>query len=271
MAAKKKIRRGKRRPSQSTPSGSFASQKANLPKDSRSIPGIHSAKEAIRIRPKAIHSLWLKKGWENSSELTDIAHLAKAENIPIRETSPSELEQICPGHQGVCCHATEEPYVDFSQLGEREGRELLLVLDELEDPHNLGAILRTAWLMGVRAIILPKMRSVHLTPAVMKVASGGAEHVPVLIENNLQSSLKSLKDKGFWIYGLSHKASRDLWSLELPEKVIWVVGSEGRGLRTPVERECDELVCIPQIDGAASYNASVSAALALAETLRQWK
>ena len=193
-----------------------------------------------------------------------------AVQIPLGTVWGVFLNKLVPGHQGVVAHVSEQPELDWEEL-KTQDQVLLVALDGIEDPHNLGAILRTAWLMKAQGLFVPDARSVALTPAAMKVASGGAEHVPVQIESNLPSLLKSLKDIGFWIFGLSHKAGQDLWDVEYPEKVVWVIGSEGKGMRTPVERACDELVSIPQVSSSASYNASVAAGMALAEVQRQWQ
>jgi 23S rRNA (guanosine2251-2'-O)-methyltransferase len=164
----------------------------------------------------------------------------------------------------------DAPEVEWETL-KTKPQVMVVALDGVEDPHNVGAILRTAWLMRAEALFVPESRAAHLTPSAVKVASGGAEHIPVHVEANLPSLLQSLKDMGFWIYGLSHKGERSFWQMEYPEKVAWVIGSESKGLRTPVERACDELVSIPQASAAASYNASVAAAIAMTETQRQWQ
>ncbi len=165
---------------------------------------------------------------------------------------------------------TESPELKWKSF-EGETTHVVLLLDGLEDPHNLGSILRTAWLSGVTAILTPEDRAVGLTATVCKIASGGAEHVPVDTHANLASAIQQLKDLGFWIYGLSEKGARKPWEFELPKKIAWVVGNEGSGMRVPTERACDELVRLPQVPTGSSYNASIAAAMALAETCRQLK
>lgn len=243
---------------------------SNLPKEVRSVPGFHAVGEVIKVRPHKIHSFWMRKDWVGVQELISIQEWASKNQLEIQLKSVQELDKISAGHQGVFCHVYESPELDWEDL-KSENQSLVIALDGLEDPHNLGAILRTSWLMGAKGLLVPEARSVHLSPAAMKVACGAAEHVPLQVESNLPSVLKSLKDLGFWVYGLSHKASSSLWQVEFPEKVVWVIGSEAKGLRTPVERVCDELVSIPQLAAHASYNASVAAAIAMAETQRQWR
>ncbi|MCB0406641.1 MAG: 23S rRNA (guanosine(2251)-2'-O)-methyltransferase RlmB [Bdellovibrionales bacterium] len=252
------------------PSEKQESQKTHIPKDVRMVPGFHAVNEAIRVRPESIVTLWVRKDGEGIDEIIQIKNRAEKIQIQIQLKSMQEMTKYATGHQGVIALLSEDPALDWEEL-KTESQIMLLALDGLEDPHNLGAIMRTAWLMQAKALFVPEARSVHLTPAAIKVASGGAEHIPIQVESNLPSLLKSLKDIGFWIYGLSHKTNQVIWDLELPEKVVWVIGSEGKGLRTPVERACDELVSIPQASSLASYNASVAAAIAMTETQRQWR
>ncbi len=212
--------------------------------------------------------MWLKVDFESSQQLSALAASAQHFRIKIHTRSPGQLDQIGSGNQGVAIAVTENPELDWSKL-EAEGSKVVLICDGLEDPQNLGAILRTAWLTGVDAIFIPEDRAVGLTPAVCKIASGGAEHVPVEVVSNLATEMKRLQDLGFWIYGLSEKGTRKPWEFKLPEKTAWVIGSEGSGMRITTERACDELVRIPQVASGSSYNASIAAAMALSETARQ--
>ena len=241
-----------------------------LPKDVRSLPGFHAVNEAIRVRPESVEVIWVRKDWEGVRELMQIIEWAEGRSVRVEFKSDQEMSRLVPGHQGVIAHVSDEPELDWESL-KSDGQSMVVALDGIEDPHNLGAILRTAWLMNAQGLFVPEARSVNLTPGAIKVASGGAEHVPVQVESNLPSLLKSLKDIGFWIFGLSHKAGQSLWEVDYPDKVVWVIGSEGKGMRTPVERACDELISIPQLAANASYNASVAAGMAMAETQRQWR
>lgn len=234
----------------------------------RWVVGIHSCEEALKVRPGKVREIWLRDDWASSQQLRDVAELAEKFKVPLKSKSTGQLDQIGSGHQGVALAVTESPEVDWANL-EAPGAKLVLVLDGIEDPHNLGSMLRTAWLTGVSAIFIPTDRAVGLTPAACKVASGGAEHVPVESEASLPSLLQKLKDAGFWIYGLAEKGTRKPWEFQFPEKVAWVVGSEGSGMRVPTERACDELVRLPQVETGSSYNASIALAMALAETCRQ--
>ncbi len=163
-----------------------------------------------------------------------------------------------------------EPEFEMSSLYELDESKIL-ILDGVEDPQNLGAIMRTAWLMGVQVLVLPEFRSVSVTPVVHKVASGGVEHVPVLVVGSFEPLLRELKEMGYWVFGLSHKSTQNLLQMKLPPKTVWILGSEDKGLRVTTERLCDELVSIPQLSAEASYNVSVAAGMALFETERQLK
>jgi 23S rRNA (guanosine2251-2'-O)-methyltransferase len=234
----------------------------------RCVVGIHAVKELLGVRGKEISQLWLRENYEDHADLAEIFELAKRKGVRVQSQSAGALDKVVSAHQGVMAFTQEEPEADWQKIEQSE-KCILIALDEVEDPHNLGAILRTAWLFGAKAILTPEHRAAHLSPAVSKVAQGAAEHVPVVRETALPERLKQLKDKGFWILGLSHKAKQPLYGLEVPDKVVWVLGSESSGLRKSVEGACDDLIAIPQANPDASYNVSVAAAVAISETFRQ--
>lgn len=235
----------------------------------RWVVGIHSCEETLKIRPRSIKELWLRADYHDSETLRAIADRAERARLQIKTKTAGQLDQIGSGHQGIALSTSEDPELDWSTFATDDEKHIVLILDGLEDPHNLGSILRTAWLVNAKAILIPEDRAVGLTPAVCKIASGGAEHVPVEAHANLASAMQKLKDAGFWIYGLSEKGERKPWEFKLPNKVAWVVGNEATGLRITTERACDELVRIPQVDSGSSYNASIALAMALTETCRQ--
>jgi 23S rRNA (guanosine2251-2'-O)-methyltransferase len=230
--------------------------------------GIHSVREAIKVRPHAIKRLGLRDDYPRAPQLKELAELAEANSIEIQTLTGSDLDGIGSGHQGVAAVITESPKLDLEALKAME-KCVLVACDGLEDPMNLGSILRSAWLLGASGVLLPQDRSVSVTTATVKVASGGAEHVPVEICSNLPRELELFREAGFWVFGLAEKGKGVPWDFKLPEKVIWVVGSESSGLRVTVERACDELVRLPQIPGGSSYNAAVATAMALYESVRQ--
>ncbi len=232
--------------------------------------GIHAVTELLKVRAKTIEHFWMREKYSDHPELTALYDLAKTRGVRIQVQTPNVLDRVISSHQGVMAFTQDEPELDYVELEQLEDA-VLVALDEVEDPHNLGAILRTAWLLGAKAVLTPEHRSAHLSPAVSKVAQGAAEHVPVVRETALPERLKRLKEQGFWVLGLSHKAKQDLYSFEVPRKVCWVLGSESSGLRKSVEGACDDLISIPQSAPEASYNVSVAAAMALGETFRQLK
>jgi 23S rRNA (guanosine2251-2'-O)-methyltransferase len=241
---------------------------SEVPRDWRPVIGTHAIKEALKVRPKTAKVLWLKQGWESSQELREIQEITHAARIQIEPKPLAVIDRFGPSHQGAVLFMSAAPEFSMSSLKPQKN-SIVLILDGIEDPHNLGAILRTSWLTGVEGVLVPEDRAVGLTPTVHKVACGGAEHVPVKETTNFANYADELKKAGYWIYGLSAEGTKSIFELDLPEKVVWAIGSEEKGLRITTERLCDELVYIPQTSAAASYNASVAAAMALTETLRQ--
>jgi 23S rRNA (guanosine2251-2'-O)-methyltransferase len=238
-----------------------------VPREWRTITGSHAVQEVIQVRPKTIQMAWLRQGWESSQDLKELAKELKSRNIKQEVKPAGFLDKFASSNQGAILFSSARPLLDWKAL-EQATIAKIMILDGIEDPHNLGAIVRTSWLMGVDGILIPEDRSVGLTSTVHKVACGGAEHVPVEAHVNFSNPVEDLKKMGFWVFGLSHLGKRSLLELQIPEKVVWCVGSEDKGLRTTTERLCDELVRIPQVSAAASYNASVAAAIALTETVR---
>lgn len=238
------------------------------PRDWRAIIGTHAILEVLKARPKTIRQVWFKQGWEVSPELKEMGQELKARGLKIDSVPAAFLDKVSASHQGAAVFSDQTPELNWTSVQEASAGRFL-VLDGIEDPQNLGAILRTAWLMGVNGVMTPEDRSVGLTATVHKVACGGVEHVPVERTSNFSNPLEELKKNGYWVFGLSHEGKRSLFDLEIPEKIVWCIGNEEKGLRSTTERLCDELVRIPQISAAASYNASVATAIALTETFRQ--
>lgn len=233
---------------------------------SRKVIGIHASHEVFKVRPKSIVKVYLKKDWKSSTELKGLQELALRNKTKIQEIHPQELDKIAPGHQGLCLEVSETPELDINN-----DVKLILGLDGVEDPQNLGSIIRTGWLLGLQGIYTLKSRAVGLTPTVAKVASGGAEHVPLDEVNQLIQPIETLKQSNFWVYGLSEKATKTIWDVEFSDRVFLVAGSEEKGLKPQTLKACDELVSIPQIDPSASLNVAVSVAVALSEITRQWR
>lgn len=235
----------------------------------RIVVGHHAILRSLIVYPQGVTGIWIKAGSLTSIEIAEIVKQAEQKKINVTEKPQGVLDHITTGHQGAILFQTQSHEVTLEDLFKKEKVQLLL-LDGVEDPHNLGAIMRTAWLMGVEAILVPEHRAVHLTPAVHKVASGGAEHVTLMVESSFQNLIERLKENQFWVFGLAHDATRTVFDLQVSDKILWCLGAEDKGLRTSTRRLCDELVRLPQLAEQASYNVSVAAGMVMSETFRQW-
>lgn len=234
----------------------------------RKVVGLHSVNEVFKIRPDKIKSVTLKRDFESTPELKALHAIATGKKIPVKVTSVNEIDKVCEGNQGIMIEVAGEPEFPWEKLkGDKPA--LVLGLDGLEDPQNLGNILRTAWLLNTKGILITESKSVGLTPSVCKIASGGAEHVATETYNQLFQPLKQLKEQGFWVYGFSEKAEKSLWDTEFHHKCVIVAGSEMKGMRPQTLKECDELIKIPQIDCHASLNVATSISIGIAEFCRQ--
>lgn len=201
-----------------------------------------------------------------------ISKVAAAKSVPVRARSRSDLDVLAPGlrHQGVLA------MVPAASIGGEEALEvpatpdrLVLMLDGIQDPHNLGACLRTSEAAGVTAVVIPKDRAVSLTPAARKVAAGAAERVPVVAVTNIVRSMKRLQELGYWITGLAGEATESLYDVDLTGPTVLVMGSEGEGLRRLTRENCDRLAKIPMQGQIESLNVSVAAGICLFESVRQ--
>jgi 23S rRNA (guanosine2251-2'-O)-methyltransferase len=236
--------------------------------------GINPIIEKLKTSPEEISLILLARG-----NLRPILKLIQSDaqrlKITINYLEAKELDHLAQGgsHQGVLARVRAYPYASFSQLDEIIASELspdrILILDGITDPRNFGAILRTAEAVGLRHIIIPKDRSVGITPVVYKASAGAISHLRVYRVTNLRRALSSLKAKGFWIVGLDADAKQDYASQQYPKKLGIVLGSEGRGIRPLISNQCDYLVRIPMKGKISSLNVSVAGAVLLYEVLRQ--
>ena len=207
--------------------------------------------------------------------LNSIRELAQREAITIVEMNRKEMDQRYRGvHQGVAALASSESRMSTEKdllrtLAELQHEPLLLVLDGVTDPHNLGACLRTADAAGVDAVIIPKDKSASLNTTVRKVASGAAETVNLVAVTNLARCLHSLKERGIWVVGTADDSEKSLFQQDLTGGIALVMGSEGSGLRRLTREHCDFLVSIPMVGELSSLNVSVAAGVCLYEARRQ--
>jgi 23S rRNA (guanosine2251-2'-O)-methyltransferase len=198
--------------------------------------------------------------------------LAKEHGVPLRNVPRSELDLKAPElrHQGVLATIAERAFQGEDLLyTPADPQRILLVLDGVTDPHNLGACLRTAEAAGASAVIVPRDRSAGLTAVVQKSAAGAAERVPVVAVTNLVRALEKLKELGYWITGLAGEATESLYDVDLTGPLVLVMGAEGEGMRRLTRETCDRLVKIPMHGKAESLNVSVAAAVCLYEAVRQ--
>jgi 23S rRNA (guanosine2251-2'-O)-methyltransferase len=186
------------------------------------------------------------------------------------ETPAEELERLCgsPDHQGVVAEVDPYPYADPGGLLDEEDA-LVVVLDQVQDPHNLGAVCRAAEVAGVSGVVIPERRAASVTPAVCRASAGAVEHLPVARVRNVADWLADVKQAGAWVYGASADADRTYTDVDWRGRAALVLGSEGAGLRPRVAESCDELVSIPVAGRVGSLNVSVAAAVILFEARRQ--
>jgi 23S rRNA (guanosine2251-2'-O)-methyltransferase len=238
----------------------------------RAIHGLHAVTAALKRRPEAVFELFLDPG-RNDPRARRVADLAKAGSVRVHHVDSARLDGLAKGarHQGVVAFINESaPAGSLEEVLESTVEPpLLLVLDGVQDPHNLGACLRVADAMGVHAVIAPKDRAAGLSATVHKVASGAAESVPFIIVTNLARALRDLKDKGIWVLGAAETSATTLFEARLSGALALVLGAEGEGLRRLTRETCDELIAIPMLGQVESLNVSVAAGICLYEARRQ--
>jgi 23S rRNA (guanosine2251-2'-O)-methyltransferase len=186
----------------------------------------------------------------------------KDPGVPFRQATPDQLTARAgtDAHQGIVAEAEPYPYVGAAELLGAE-RGVLVVLDEIQDPQNLGAVCRTAEVAGALGVVIPERRAAEVTPAVCKASAGAVEHLAVARVRNIADFLADAKTAGFWCYGAAAQAASNAFAVDWPERVALVLGAEGRGLRPRVAKACDELVSVPMRGRVDSLNVSSSAAV----------
>ncbi len=238
----------------------------------RLIIGFHAVNTRLWQNPASIVELYVQEG-RHDARMRDVLDKAAAENVRVVLADAARLDALSRQrrHQGVLGFIdASKNHLDLDEvLDQIEGPPLLLVLDGVTDPHNLGACLRVADAMGVHAVIAPKDNSAGLNATVSKVACGAAETVPYITVTNLARTLRQLKERDIWIVGTDMDGSTDLYHFTTPPAVAWVMGAEGSGMRRLTRELCDVLVSIPMLGTVESLNVSVSAGMVLSETRRQ--
>lgn len=237
------------------------------------IAGKHALMEALRAG-RTINKIWIAENAQKQAVQPVVAE-AKRAGITVQFVDKRKLDQLVPGvpHQGVIGQAAPFAYAEVEDMlaaAEAKGEApLLLLLDEVEDPHNLGSMLRTAECAGVHGVILPKRRSASVTAAVSKTSAGAAEYVPVARVTNLARTVDDLKRRGLWIAGAAGESGQDVYRCDLSVPLALVIGNEHKGIGRLVREKCDFLVRLPMRGRIQSLNASVAAGILMYEALRQ--
>lgn len=232
---------------------------------SRIICGKNAVKELLRENSEKIEKVFLQ------AEYSDIISLVKEKKVNYEFVDKNRINKLTnENHQGVVALASDYKYYSLDEITSTNPNSLIVILDGLKDPHNLGAILRTCEATNVDGIIIPKNRSVHLNDTVSKVSTGAIELVKVSEVTNLSQTIEKLKNKGYWIVGAEHEdKSSSYWDMKYDMPIALVIGSEGEGISRIVKEKCDFLIDIPMNGKINSLNASVSTAIIIYEIRRQ--
>lgn len=238
--------------------------------------GLHAVEALIKKSPEEIQTLFIQKE-RRDQRVNQLIDLAQARNILVQRVAREQLEEYAQEnvHQGVValCVGKEQKVWQEHELENLldavDGAPLLLILDGVQDPHNLGACLRSANAAGVHAVIAPKDRAVGITPVVRKVACGAAEITPFVSVTNLARTMRDLKERGIWLYGTDGEATQTLYEVDLKGPAAIVMGAEGEGMRRLTRDQCDFLISIPMFGSVSSLNVSVATGVCLFEVVRQ--
>jgi len=222
--------------------------------------GRNAVREALRGR-RPVARVW--------AETDQLAVEPSAAGVPVEHAGAEALEALCgsPDHQGIVCEAGPFPYADPASLLEG-GQALVVALDQIQDPQNLGAICRSAEAAGASGVVIPERRAAEITPAVCRASAGAVEHLPVARVRNLADYLADAKRAGAWAYGAGAEAERLYTDVDWAGPAVIVLGSEGRGLRPRVRDACDDLVRVPLLGHVESLNVAATAAILLYEAVR---
>lgn len=235
--------------------------------------GIHAVKSLLDHAPERLIEVFVLKGREDKRLLPLLNDLQRL-GIAVQQVNRQTLDNKAQGevHQGIIARVTAAKELnegDLDQILEQKSQPLLLILDGVTDPHNLGACLRTADAAGVDAVIVPKDKSAQLTSIARKVACGAAETVPLIRVTNLARTMRELQERNIWIVGTAGEATSGLYQADLKGAIALVMGAEGDGMRRLTREHCDQLVSIPMAGAVSSLNVSVATGVCLFEIVRQ--
>lgn len=238
------------------------------------IYGIHPVREALTSSSVLFQKIMVSARTPSPS-LQEVIDLARRRGVTLAFREKETLDRMAKGnpHQNVIAFLQETPYAGLEEVLIRSKqvgpKVLLLILDGIQDPQNLGSLIRTGLGCGVQGVIIPKDRAVGITPVVAKASAGAVAHIPVARVVNIATTLDRLKKEGIWVYGASEEAKDRIYDLDLTIDLAIVIGSEGKGIRPLVKKKCDRLFSIPMKGPISSFNASVSGGMILYEVMRQ--
>ena len=236
------------------------------------LAGFHAVGARLRLKPDSIEAVYIDPT-RRDKRMREMREKLFAAGVRVMNADARRLDGLAPDgpHQGIVALAEEmSATLDFADLlDEITPDTLLLILDGVTDPRNFGACLRTADAAGVQAVIVPRDRAAHMSPAAAKAAAGAAESVPVCAVTNLASAIMELRDAGVFVVGTAGEATQSLYDVDQKRAFAWVLGAEGEGLRQLTRKRCDELASIPMAGSVESLNVSVAAAVCLYESVRQ--
>ena len=229
--------------------------------------GIHPVAEALRAR-RPLDRVLVAKG-VGGARVQEIIDLSRKNSTPLRFEERAALDRLAgsAAHQGVVALGAAKQYAELDEIA--AAAHMLVVLDGLEDPHNLGAVIRTAHAAGADAVVVPERRAAGLTDTVAKAAAGALEHLPVARVTNINRALEDLKKGGFWIYGVDERGDQNYDMVDYAERAVLVFGAEGKGLHQMARQHCDVLVRIPMSGKISSLNVSVAAGVVLFDWKRR--
>ncbi len=241
--------------------------------DLEKIYGVHAVEALLRHHPKRVKQVWLAESRQDP-RIQALLALAAESRVSVGNCERREMDAWVEGvHQGVVAEVSPSQVWGEAMLEElldrSEGVPLLLVLDGVTDPHNLGACLRTADAAGALAVIVPKDKSATLNATVRKVACGAAEVIPLVAVTNLARTLEKLQQRGLWLVGTAGEADQELYQQDMTGPTVLVMGAEGKGMRRLTREHCDYLVRLPMAGSVSSLNVSVAAGVCLFEAVRQ--
>jgi 23S rRNA (guanosine2251-2'-O)-methyltransferase len=232
--------------------------------------GIHPVKEALIAKKRKIIRIFVNQD-SNNPRLTEIVEMAVQRGINVSFVSSTDLSQRARNedHQQIAAYVSSLPLIDFHDMISLKA--FIVICDQIMDPHNMGAMIRTALAAGATGLITTLDRSTPLSATVSKISSGAMEHLPIAMETNLVRCIKELKNAGIWVFGLDSNAKLSVYETRFHESIALVIGNEHKGLRRLIRENCDQIVHIPQIGPLDSLNASVAAGVAMYEVFRQRK